>query len=69
YQLSARSLAVGGTNAVVLQQAKGGIKTISLGIPCRYMHTPVELCDLDDVQAAINLLYHLILEVDNYKQM
>lgn len=65
YQLSARTLAVGGTNAVVLQQAKDGIKTISLGIPCRYMHTPVELCDLDDVQAAINILYHLIIELDN----
>ena len=63
YQLSARTLAVGGTNAVVIQQAKDGIKTISLGIPCRYMHTPVELCDLDDIQAAIDLLYSIIIKI------
>ena len=25
-----------------------------------YMHTPVELCDLDDVNAAIDLLYNII---------
>ena len=62
YQVSARNIAVGGTNAVVIQQAKDGIKTISLGIPCRYMHTPVELCDLDDIQAAIDLVYNVILE-------
>lgn len=63
YQLSARTLAVGGTNAVVIQQAKDGIKTISFGIPCRYMHTPVELCDLDDIQAAIDLLYSIIIKI------
>ena len=63
YQLSARTHAVGGTNAVVIQQAKDGIKTISLGIPCRYMHTPVELCDLDDIQAAIDLLYSIIIKI------
>lgn len=63
YQLSARTLAVGGTNAVVIQQAKNGIKTISLGIPCRYMHTPVELCDLNDIQTAIDLLYNIIIKI------
>ena len=62
YQLSARTLAVGGTNAVVIQQAKNGIKTINLGIPCRYMHTPVELCDLNDIQTAIDLLYNIIIQ-------
>ena len=55
YQISARTIAVGGTNTATLQQTKKDIKTISIGIPCRYMHTPVELCDLNDIQAAINL--------------
>jgi endoglucanase len=65
YQISARPTSVGGTNAMVLQQTKGGIRTISLGIPCRYMHTPVELCDLDDIKSAIELLYHFIIEINN----
>ncbi len=65
YQISARPISVGGTNAMVLQQSKNGVKTISLDIPCRYMHTPVELCDLDDIKSAIELLYHFIIEINN----
>lgn len=56
YQLSARPHATGGTNTSRLQLSRNGIKTLSLGIPCRYMHTPVEVCDLRDVSSAINLL-------------
>ena len=63
YQISARPTSVGGTNAAVLQQTQNGIRTISLGIPCRYMHTPVELCDLDDIKDAIELLYHMIINI------
>lgn len=61
YQVSARPFAVGGTNAGILQLARGGVKSISLGIPCRYMHTPVEVCDLDDISAAIDLIYNIIV--------
>lgn len=64
HQISARSIPVGGTNAIVLQQTQNGIKTISLGIPCRYMHTPVELCDLDDINAAVDLLCNIITSPD-----
>lgn len=56
YQLSARPHATGGTNTSQLQMVRGGVRTISLGIPCRYMHTPVEVCDMRDVNAAIRLL-------------
>lgn len=61
YQISARPFSIGGTNANVLQLARGGVKTLSLGIPCRYMHTPVELCDLEDINAAIDLIYNVII--------
>lgn len=61
HQVSARNMPVGGTNAFVLQQSQGGNKTISLGIPCRYMHTPVEMCDINDVKSAIDLIYKYII--------
>lgn len=60
YQLSARPHATGGTNTSRIQISRDGVKTLSLGIPCRYMHTPVELCDMRDVEAAINLIVKLI---------
>lgn len=56
YQISARTQASGGNNASRIQLARTGIRTAALGIPCRYMHTPVEVCDLRDVEAAIRLI-------------
>jgi endoglucanase len=37
-------------------RACGGVLTGSLGIPVRYMHTPVEVIQLDDAEAAIDLM-------------
>lgn len=67
YQISARPLAIGGTNANVLQLTRGGVRTLSLGIPCRYMHTPVELCDLEDIGAAVDLIDNIIISSDLLK--
>ena len=64
HQVSARNRPVGGTNTFILQQSQGGNRTISLGIPCRYMHTPVELCDLNDVEAAVELIYHIVVSFE-----
>jgi endoglucanase len=64
YQVSARPFAVGGTNTNVLQLSQGGLKTLSLGIPCRYMHTPVELCDLEDVHSAIDLISTIVVYIE-----
>lgn len=60
HQISARPHATGGTNTSRIQLSRDGIRTISLGIPCRYMHTPVEVCDLRDVQACISLVFEYI---------
>lgn len=60
FQMSARPHATGGTNISRIQLVQNGIHTISLGLPCRYMHTPVEMCDLRDIDAAINLLTHFV---------
>jgi len=40
----------------VLQISRAGIPTGVVSIPLRYMHSPVEMCDLNDVEAVVNLL-------------
>ena len=45
-----------GTDADAFYTARGGIPALNVGIPNRYMHTPVELLDLDDLDAAATLL-------------
>jgi putative aminopeptidase FrvX len=44
------------TDADVLQISRAGIPTGCVSIPLRYMHSPVEMCDLNDVEAVIRLL-------------
>lgn len=44
------------TDADAVFTSRGGVPTGLVSIPLRYMHTPVELCSLDDVEAVIALV-------------
>ncbi len=62
-QYSARPYATGGTNASRIRTIRKGVRTVLLGIPCRYMHTPVEVCDMRDVEAAISLITEYVKSI------
>ncbi len=49
-----------GTDAYAMQIVAEGIATLVIGIPLRYMHTPVEMVALKDIQRAGHLLASLI---------
>ncbi len=53
-----------GTDADSLQIARGGIPTGLVSIPLRYMHSTVELVQLDDVEAVIELICAFIRRLD-----
>jgi endoglucanase len=44
------------TDADAYYTARSGIPSLNVGIPNRYMHTPVELVDTDDLDATAGLL-------------
>ena len=46
----------GGTDAAAIQRSRGGVPSITLSVPARYVHTVNEMVDTRDVQAAIDLL-------------
>ena len=52
-----------GTDANVMQLARGGVATALISVPLRYMHTPVEVLDLDDLQHAVRLLAALCARI------
>lgn len=56
YQISVGRSIAGGTDSCVIQLAGQGVATLNINIPCRYMHSPVEVCHRDDIEAAINLI-------------
>lgn len=55
-----------GTDANVMQLSRGGVATALLGIPLRYMHTPVETLDLKDLELAIKLLTATLTRIDSH---
>ena len=45
-----------GTDADAIHLSRGGVPTALVSIPIRYMHSPVELVQLDDVEACARLI-------------
>ena len=60
YQLECGHRASGGTDTDAIQLTRAGVATALVSIPNRYMHTPVEICDLRDVENAIKLIAETI---------
>lgn len=58
YQLEV--LEWGGTDAQAIQLSRAGVPAGTLSIPCRYVHSPSEMVDYDDVQNAVRLLVELL---------
>ncbi len=50
----------GSTDARAIQMARAGVPAGCLSIPCRYVHTPSEMVDYEDVQNSVKLLVALI---------
>ena len=60
WQESVAHRASGGTDACTIQLASGGVATMLLSIPNRYMHSQVEICDLRDAEGAVRILTETI---------
>ncbi|RME36691.1 MAG: M42 family peptidase [Thermoflexia bacterium] len=46
----------GTTDAAAMQLVRSGVPSGCLSIPCRYIHTPSEMVDGDDVEGAVRVL-------------
>ena len=45
-----------GTDGRMIQISRGGVATGVVSVPLRYMHTPSEMVDLEDVEHCVQLL-------------
>jgi tetrahedral aminopeptidase len=54
YQLEI--LDMGTTDAAAIQVTRAGIPSGAISIPCRFVHTTSETCDLGDIEATVALL-------------
>jgi tetrahedral aminopeptidase len=53
-------LEAGSTDARAMQLTRAGVPAGCLSIPCRYIHSPSEMVDYNDVQQAVKLLVDLV---------
>jgi len=67
YQLEADPRPTG-TDARAIQMGRGGVATGLVSVPLRYMHTPSEVVDLEDVERCVQLFvaFALALEKGDY---
>lgn len=56
-----REILTGGTtDARAIQLSRAGVPSGCLSIPCRYVHSPSEMVDMNDVKNSVKLLVHLL---------
>jgi len=63
YQLSGASGATG-TDANVIQISRAGVAAALISVPLRYLHTPVEVLSLEDIENAVKLLTAFTLRIN-----
>lgn len=63
YQVCLGRWIYGGTDASTIQLQLGGIATMNISIPCRYIHSASEVCNIHDIETAVNLLIETIYQI------
>jgi len=61
-------LEFGGTDARAIQLSRSGVPAGVLSIPCRYVHAPSEMVDMEDVENAVKLLIYLLQTAPNLER-
>jgi endoglucanase len=47
---------VGGTDAGAINRSREGVPSVTVAVPCRYIHSPAALLDLDDFNNTVRLM-------------
>ncbi|MBE6809535.1 MAG: M42 family metallopeptidase [Ruminococcaceae bacterium] len=53
----------GGNNAGAIHLSRGGVRTVALSVPCRYIHTAGSTCNMSDVVAVRDLTKYMINKI------
>ncbi len=56
-----------GTDTDAFAYSNGGVPSVLISLPLRYMHTTVEMAHKDDIERIIDLIYNTLVNIDpNY---
>ena len=54
-----KSAVAGGNDAGAIHQSRGGVRTLALSIPCRYLHSPLSVINKDDYESTYTIAKEL----------
>jgi putative aminopeptidase FrvX len=54
---------VGGTDSGAIHRAREGVPSVTVAVPCRYIHSPVALLSLDDFENTVRLMREALSRV------
>ena len=57
----------GGNNAGAIHLNRGGVRTVAISVPCRYIHTAGSTCNINDVYAVRDLAKYMINNIASGK--
>lgn len=60
-----KTVVAGGNDASVIHKSAGGIKTLAVSLPCRYIHSSASVCNSKDIESVEKLVNALIEELAN----
>lgn len=53
----------GGNDSGAIHQSRGGVRTMAISLPCRYLHAPASVIARSDFEAVCELSYELALSI------
>lgn len=59
-KIQPKTVIAGGNNAGAVHKSRGGIKTVTVNTPCRYLHSPSCVCDTRDIGSVRRLAEALL---------
>jgi len=59
----------GDTDAAIISRQEGGILAASLTIPRRYSHSPVEVLNINDCIASLNIIKQFIIDMGSFEKL
>lgn len=60
-----KTMVAGGNDAGAIHKSNGGIRTITVSLPCRYIHSPTSVADKRDMKACADIVSALYEEYAN----
>lgn len=58
-----KSAVAGGNNSGTIHLSRGGVKTVALSVPCRYIHSAGSVADKNDILSARRLAEYMITAI------